>query len=69
VARTARSEQVVVEGGDAADGRLRQSGRRGGGAAVGVGQLAVILHRLLQQLECGGGIDRVMTPDQLDEIP
>ena len=69
VALPARGQQIVIEGGDAIDGGLGQPRRLGGGAAVGVGQLAVILHRLLQQLECGGGIDRVMTPDQLDEIP
>jgi len=68
MATPARRQEVVVEGGDAVDGCLRQARGLGGMAAVGVGQLAVILDRLLQQLECRRGIDRVMTPDQLDKI-
>jgi hypothetical protein len=69
VALATRRQQVVVEGGDAVHGRLRQPRQLGRPLAVGVGQFAVVVHRLLQHLEGRGRLDRVVTADQLDKIP
>ncbi len=68
VAPPARGEQVVVEGGDAVDGRLGQAGALGRDAAIVVGDLTAGVHRLLQHVERGRRALRVMAPDQLDEV-
>ena len=68
VARAARLEQVVVERRDAVDGRLRQPGALGGESAVVVGDLAALLHRLLEDLQRGRSADRVVAADDLDEV-
>ncbi len=68
VALPTRGEQVVVEGRDAVDRCLGQPGYIGGALAVGVSQLTVVVHRLLQDLQGGGRVDGVVTADQLDQI-
>ena len=68
VARAARLEQVVVEGRDAVDRGLGEAGALRGLAAIGVGDLAVALERLLQHLERGRGGLAVMAPYELDQI-
>ena len=68
VATPARDQQIVVEARDAVDGSLRQARERRGGAAVIVGDLAVILERRLEHVERGRGVANVGAPDQLDEV-
>ncbi len=68
VARAARTEQIVVERRDAVDRGLGQPRHLRRAPAVLVGHLAVVLHRVLQDLERGRRIHCVMTANQLNEV-
>ncbi len=68
VARAARLQQVVVERRDAMDGGLGQAGQLGRGAAVVVGDLAVVLDGVLEHLERRRRPALVMAADDLDEV-
>ena len=69
MAHAARLQQVVVEGRDAVDRGLRQAGARRCLAPVRVGHLAAQLDGLLEHVERGRRVERVVAADQLDEVP
>ena len=68
MATTARGEQVVVEGGDAVDGRLGQARALCSDATIVVGDLTASVHRLFQHVERRRRPFRVVAADQLYEI-